>query len=65
MWSIVRKDLAIERRTGEMLSSLLLLALLVILLFDLGLINLHLVAFCIWCRLWFCCLCRSFALRCS
>jgi heme exporter protein B len=33
MWSIVRKDLAIERRTGEMLSSLLLLALLVVLLF--------------------------------
>lgn len=33
MWSIVRKDLSIERRTGEMLTSLLLLALLVILLF--------------------------------
>jgi heme exporter protein B len=33
MWAIVRKDLAIERRTGEMLSSLFLLALLVILLF--------------------------------
>ncbi len=33
MWSIVRKDLSIERRTGEMLTSLFLLALLVILLF--------------------------------
>lgn len=33
MWTIVRKDLAIELRTGEMASSLFLLALLVILLF--------------------------------
>lgn len=33
MWTIVRKDLAIERRTGELLSSLLLLALLVVLVF--------------------------------
>lgn len=33
MWAIVRKDLSIERRTGEMLTSLFLLALLVILLF--------------------------------
>ena len=33
MWAIARKDLAIERRTGEMLSSLFLLALLVILVF--------------------------------
>lgn len=33
MWTILRKDLAIERRTGEMVSSLFLLALLVILVF--------------------------------
>jgi heme exporter protein B len=33
MWAIARKDLAIELRTGEMLSSLSLLALLVILVF--------------------------------
>jgi heme exporter protein B len=33
MWAIVRKDLTIERLTGEMLSSLFLLALLVILVF--------------------------------
>lgn len=33
MWAIARKDLAIEWRTGEMLSSLFLLALLVILVF--------------------------------
>ena len=33
MWSIARKDLAIERRTGEMLSSLFLLALLVVIVF--------------------------------
>lgn len=33
MWTIVRKDLAIELRTGEMASSMFLLALLVILLF--------------------------------
>lgn len=33
MWSIVRKDLAIELRTGETISSLFLLALLVILVF--------------------------------
>ncbi len=33
MWTIVRKDLAIELRTGEMISSLFLLALLVILVF--------------------------------
>ncbi|MFM7144225.1 MAG: heme exporter protein CcmB [Alphaproteobacteria bacterium] len=33
MWAIARKDLAIERRTGEMLSSLFLLALLVVLVF--------------------------------
>lgn len=33
MWAIVLKDLSIERRTGEMLTSLFLLALLVILLF--------------------------------
>ncbi len=33
MWTIVRKDIAIELRTGEMASSLFLLALLVILLF--------------------------------
>jgi heme exporter protein B len=33
MWTIVRKDLAIELRTGEMASSLFLLALLVVLLF--------------------------------
>ncbi len=33
MWAILRKDLAIERRTGEILSSLLLLALLVVLVF--------------------------------
>lgn len=33
MWTIVRKDLAIERRTGEMASSMFLLALLVILVF--------------------------------
>ncbi len=33
MWTIFRKDLAIERRTGEILSSLLLLALLVVLVF--------------------------------
>jgi heme exporter protein B len=33
MWAIVRKDLAIELRTGEMLSSLFLLALLMILVF--------------------------------
>lgn len=33
IWSIVRKDLAIELRTGEMASSLFLLALLVILVF--------------------------------
>ena len=36
MWSILRKDISIERRTGEMLISLLLLALLVILLFAFG-----------------------------
>jgi len=33
MWTIVRKDLAIELRTGEMASSMFLLALLVVLLF--------------------------------
>lgn len=33
MWAIVRKDLSIERRKGQMLASLFLLALLVILLF--------------------------------
>ncbi|HEY8516775.1 MAG TPA: heme exporter protein CcmB [Candidatus Binatia bacterium] len=33
MWSIVRKDLAIELRTGEMTSSVFLLALLVVLVF--------------------------------
>jgi heme exporter protein B len=33
VWTIVRKDLAIERRTGELLSSLFLLALLVVLVF--------------------------------
>ena len=33
MWSIVRKDLSIERRTGELLSSLFLLALLMVLVF--------------------------------
>jgi len=33
MWTIVRKDLAIELRTGEMASSVFLLALLVVLLF--------------------------------
>jgi heme exporter protein B len=33
MWAIVRKDLAIELRTGETISSLLLLALLVVLVF--------------------------------
>lgn len=33
MWTIVRKDLAIELRTGEMASSMFLLALLVILVF--------------------------------
>ncbi len=33
MWVILRKDLAIERRTGEILSSLLLLALLMVLVF--------------------------------
>jgi heme exporter protein B len=33
VWAIVRKDLAIERRTGELLSSLFLLALLVVLVF--------------------------------
>ena len=33
MWAIVRKDLSIELRTGETLSSLLLLALLAILIF--------------------------------
>jgi heme exporter protein B len=33
VWAIVRKDLAIELRTGEMLSSLFLLALLIVLVF--------------------------------
>jgi heme exporter protein B len=33
MWTIVRKDLAIELRTGEMASSMFLLALLVIIVF--------------------------------
>ncbi|MBY0273735.1 heme exporter protein CcmB [Candidatus Binatia bacterium] len=33
MWTIVRKDLAIELRTGEMASSMFLLALLIILVF--------------------------------
>lgn len=33
MWNIVRKDLSIERRTGELLSSLFLLALLLVLVF--------------------------------
>jgi heme exporter protein B len=33
MWTIVRKDLAIELRTGEMATSMFLLALLVILVF--------------------------------
>lgn len=33
MWAIIRKDLAIELRTGEMLSSLFMLALLAILVF--------------------------------
>jgi heme exporter protein B len=33
MWTIVRKDLAIELRTGEMTSSVFLLALLVVLVF--------------------------------
>jgi heme exporter protein B len=33
MWTIVRKDLAIELRTGEMASSMFLLALLVIVVF--------------------------------
>ena len=33
MWTIVRKDLAIELRTGEMASSMFLLALLVVLVF--------------------------------
>lgn len=33
MWSIVAKDLAIERRTGELLSSLLVLGLLIVLIF--------------------------------
>ena len=33
MWTIVRKDLAIELRTGEMASSMFLLALLMILIF--------------------------------
>jgi len=33
VWTIVLKDLAIERRTGELLSSLFLLALLVVLIF--------------------------------
>jgi len=33
MWTIVRKDLAIELRTGEMVSSMFLLALLIILVF--------------------------------
>jgi heme exporter protein B len=33
MWTIVRKDLAIELRTGEMASSMFLLALLMVLIF--------------------------------
>lgn len=33
MWTIVRKDLAIELRTGEMASSMFLLALLIIMVF--------------------------------
>lgn len=33
MWSVVLKDLSIERRTGELLSSLFLLALLIVLVF--------------------------------
>ena len=33
MWTIVRKDLAIELRTGEMASSMFLLALLIIIVF--------------------------------
>lgn len=34
MWTIARKDLAIERRTGEVLTSLFLLAVLVLLVFS-------------------------------